>query len=807
MEKVVKMNAAEATETYSKIFGANKNYDRAIPAFQDGLKPGKRRLFYSFWEYCGKPQDIKPSTLKNLKFHKVQTIASNAMIYHPHGDVSNADIIGNEGRYWTTNVRTIDPQGNYGSIRGDVQAASRYIECRMSQYLIDCFFEDFDKYCVPMKESYDGERMEPEYLPTKYPHVLFNHQVASLGFAAVSNIAPFNVTEVLSATISLIRNPDADILLIPDIPSKCDIIDTGDFKEMNKTGVGKVVMRASYKIDYKKNIITFTSLPMMISSKNVIKAINNMMANDGKFKEILFIDDYTKLGEVKINIHLKQSVNPDDVLKDLFTSRLDLKKTIPFSLTLVDELKMRTFGIKEYLLEWIEYRRDLIRSMLLNNQIQVMEKQHMNDVLLFVFNKDNAEETLKICKASSSRKDTIEKLMKKYKITSLQAATIADMRLYHFNKDTYQRYKDEKVELKNELDRIMRTINDERLIDELIISQLEEGIKRYGHERHSKVIKDKKKTTIVETEHIIAISTDGYIKKIRIDNNTDLSSIIIGDVGDVKDNYRVLRLWNTEDVFILTSKGTATIIPIAGIPDTGADGKGIPIDRYFGCSGNIVGVLRLSSKKMLKSEGVNIIFTTKMGYCKEVHLNDFKIKSVTAPKSQNIQLKETDELISALFVMQDCKDNVLIYTDKGRGIRIDHRDIPCIKYSSTGSKIVELDEDENILSAILINKEHDKIFYVTALGKAKLTETKYLPTMKRKDQLLQIIPITGRDKLLFVKGINSKRDKEFEVFFKNSPMIELPFSDVPVTTKIAKAEKVISIPKGDVILNVKIKRS
>ena len=94
--------------------------------------------------------------------------------------------------------------------------------------------------------------------------------------------------------------------------------------------------------------------------------------------------------------------------------------------------------IKEYLLEWIEYRRDLIRSMLLNNQIQVMEKQHMNDVLLFVFNKDNAEETLKICKASSSRKDTIEKLMKKYKITSLQAATIADMRLYHFNKDIRQ---------------------------------------------------------------------------------------------------------------------------------------------------------------------------------------------------------------------------------------------------------------------------------------------------------------------------------------------------------------------------------
>ena len=88
---------------------------------------------------------------------------------------------------------------------------------------------------------------------------------------------------------------------------------------------------------------------------------------------------------------------------------------------------MRTFGIKEYLLEWIEYRRDLIRSMLLNNQIQVMEKQHMNDVLLFVFNKDNAEETLKICKASSSRKDTIEKLMKKYIYTRISESVSSSL--------------------------------------------------------------------------------------------------------------------------------------------------------------------------------------------------------------------------------------------------------------------------------------------------------------------------------------------------------------------------------------------
>ena len=86
------------------------------------------------------------------------------MIYHPHGDTSNEDVITSEGQYWTSNVCTVVPQGNYGSIRGDKPAAGRYIEAKMSEYLIDCFFDDFQKYCVPMKESYDGERVEPEFL-------------------------------------------------------------------------------------------------------------------------------------------------------------------------------------------------------------------------------------------------------------------------------------------------------------------------------------------------------------------------------------------------------------------------------------------------------------------------------------------------------------------------------------------------------------------------------------------------------------------------------------------------------------------
>ena len=128
------------------------------------------------------------------------------MSFHPHGSSANMDLIVREGQYWNNNVMAIVPQGSYGNIRGDQPAAGRYSEAKMGEYMIDCFFDDFDKYCVPMKKAYDGVSDEPEYLPAKYPHVLFNPQFSGIGFAMASNIPSFNVSEVLKATISLNKN-------------------------------------------------------------------------------------------------------------------------------------------------------------------------------------------------------------------------------------------------------------------------------------------------------------------------------------------------------------------------------------------------------------------------------------------------------------------------------------------------------------------------------------------------------------------------------------------------------------------------
>jgi DNA gyrase subunit A len=736
--------------------------------------------------------------LNRLRFHKVSTLSAAALVYHPHGEKSNEDVITSEGQYWSNNICTVVPQGNFGSIRGDRPGAGRYLEAKISEYLIDCFFDDFYKYCVPMKDNYTGERVEPFFLPAKYPHALFNPQFSGIGYGLSSNIPSFNVAEVLKATIKLIKNQNSNIMLIPDIPTGADIIDEGLFEEINKTGIGKLTMRATAEIDHNKNIIRFTSLPLQTSSMQIINKIIEMRKK-GEFGEIIDITDYSKLGETDLRFILRSDANPDKVLKKLYKRGTGLKNTFPVCIKLIDDFRESDYGVKDFLLEWIEYRRDVVRSMFSNDLIQTMEKQHMNEVLLFVFSETNAEETLKICKNAASRKDTIEKLMKKYKITSLQAATIADMRLYHFNKDTYARYKEEKKQLAEDVDRITKTLDDESLIDDFIIKQLEEGIKKYGHPRKSMIVKDDNSDIeqVPDTNHLVAITETGFIKKVNLEETN-----VIGEVGKHKDNFSIIQINNREDILVIDSTGNAIRIPVSSFPDMTVDDIGVEISRYFKCNGKIISVLKLPDPKMLKDKNNSICISlvTKQGFAKRIKLSEFK--GISEPRS-SITLNEGDEVVAALFTLENSSNDIIIFTNLGRGIRIDINELKVYGRAAKGLKQLTLQDGEYVTNANKVDPSKKALFYITSAGRAKITDVKYFPVMTRNEESLQLITLEGNETLLYVASVNHKKDI-IRVYFKNADPVDFNLSELKVATRIAKGEKVIKVPRGDVVVSVKV---
>lgn len=794
----IRVNVAAAAEEYACIFGANKNLYRVIPSMQDGLRPGKRRMLWTWWQLMKEP--TKYSDVKE-KSKKVNDIIGSTTNIHPHGGSAIYETIVNEGQLFRNNVFTIRRQGNYGNINGQPAGADRYIEMYMTEYLIDCFFDEFWDYCVPMKETYNGEGMEPEYLPAKYPHALFNPQFSGIGYGLASNIPPFNVTEVLEATIKLVKNPDAKIMLIPDFKCGCDVIDNGTFKEINKTGEGKVLMQATYSIDAINNVIRITALPYNIYAQPWIQSIVPLCTKGGTLEgKIKDIRNDTTEADVKITLVLSPDANPDEVMDYLLNKTL-LRDTKSVKIRMIDDYEDFEYGVKTYLKEWLEFRRDTIRYKYNKKLVQYLTKQQTNEVLLMVFNKDNAETTLKICKNSNNRASTIEELMRVYKISSLQAGTIADMRLYHFNKETYNRFKEEKKELKKNIDEIMGILHHDSKIDELIIQQMEEGIKKYGHPRHSRVIKPNDvEDNTPDTMHVIGISKSGYIKKLKMKKEMTL-----GVVGKDNRNVTVLEIGNRDSILVISADGTLSQIPMSSIPDMKEDDIGVEIKRYFDGKGDIIAVLKSPTERDLIRMGkLDLLMITKMGFAKRTLYSELVLKNGKAQKI--ISLNEGDELANVTMVNDPSLD-VVICTSLGNGIRLEMEEIKRIAKTGKGTRIISTKVDEDVVDICVINPTIKHLLYITSAGKMKLTELRYFPRMERKQSTIPLITLDTTERLIGVAS--AKKTDKVQLYGKKGGNVYDPIgvSEIPVRSRISKGERLQKMPRGECILGYKLYRA
>lgn len=787
MGKTTKMNVADASKMYMQLFGANKNLYRAIPSVIDGCKPVTRRFLY-----------VAYKTSARTTLTKVKVLASSTMRFHPHGDTSVEGVITSLGQPWRNNVLLIDTKGSFGNARGAAPSAPRYIDAKLSKFAMKCFFDDFEKSEVDMKLSYQGEP-EPEYLPAKYPVILFNPQFSDIGYALAANIPSFNVTEVCQAVIDLITKKNPKIFLIPDIPSGCDIVDTGTFDEINKKGTGTLTCRSTYTIDQKKNVITITSLPLQVTLDQVINQILKLR-DEKNLDELVEIQDCSEgKSGVSFKLFLKPDVDPEKFIKKLFKKNTRLQLTYSVGIKVIDDYQALDFGVKGLLEYWIDYRRECLRAMYNREYRMIMERLHMIEIMLELFNKDNAEKTLGIIKKSKTTSESIEKLVKEYKITSLQAKTINGMKFNQFNEEARTKQREEKDQLEKRLIVVQDVLRNNGKVDEIIVEQMKECIKLFGGPRKSRVIPNDDERVIPNTNHLIGISKDGYIKKLSLKDE-----MYIGNVGYSK-HIQALSINNRNSVLVIDSNGRMCNVKISNIPDSKLPDVGFPIGRYSAVTGNIVSIIEVPQEMIEaddeKESNLVFVFVTKKGYAKKTSINEFyKIRDFKLC----LNLDEDDEMISAFLTKETSKNQVIIYTNKGRGIRLNMSEIKTFKRTSKGSRQLNLSDDEYVAGCDEVDSSEKYLVYITSSGKLKLTELKYFPEMKRRDECINLIQLDSRETLIGVSSV-SKSDTVV-IYRKKTEPVEIPVSDITVSSRVAKATKLIKTPNGDSVIDYSITR-
>ena len=485
---------------------------RAIPEI-DGFKPSHRKLLYTMY---------KMGLLKGAR-SKSANIVGATMKLNPHGDQAIYETMvrltrGNE----TLLHPYIDSKGNFGKAYSkNMQfAASRYTEAKLDDICSE-LFADIEKDAVRFVPNYDNTMQEPTLFPVRFPSVLVNAN-SGIAVGMASNICSFNLKEVCETTIELIKDPDFDCsetLKAPDFSGGGFVIYEPDkLREVYSTGRGSIRVRGKYSYDKANNCIDITEIPPTTTVEAIIDKVIELV-KAGKLKEINDIRDETDKTGLKITIDLKRSADPQKVIQTLY-KKTPLEDPYPCNFNVLIGGIPMTMGVADILTEWIAFRTECVKNRTHFELVRAEERLHLlrglEKILLDI------DKAIKIVRETDEESEVVPNLMIGFGIDEQQAEYVAEIKLRHLNREFILKRLADIEDLENEIADMRDILTNKNRVKRIIVSELQDVIKRYGKERKTQIIYEDE---IVETEDaeeipdytVMAFFTrEGYFKKISI---------------------------------------------------------------------------------------------------------------------------------------------------------------------------------------------------------------------------------------------------------------------------------------------------
>ena len=533
-------------------YSAHVILDRALPEI-DGFKPSQRRILYTMF---------KMGLLKGAR-KKSQGVVGSTMFLHPHGDQSIYETMVRMAKdAESLLIPWVDSKGNFGKhYSRDMQyASSRYTEVRLMA-IANELFRDINKNTVDMVDSYDGEMQEPRLLPVSFPTILVN-PVQGTAVGMGTNIASFNINEIIDFTIAYLKNRNAkvsDYVLAPDFPTGGSIVRNDlALHEIFEKGKGSVQIRAKYHID--GDTIVFTEIPYTTTYEAIVDKIVELV-KENKIKEIVDIHDRLgidkKTEEVNQGLEITVKKNTDkELLVEKLFKMTPLQSAFSCNFNFIVNGRPQTLGVKQIVHEWLLFRVKTIKRGLEYDAQKKREKRHLllalEQVLLDI------DKAVSIIRETKKNSEVVSQLMKAFGIDQVQAEYVAEIKLRHLNKEYLIQRTDEIASLEKEIKDIETLIGDKKLMAKLIINQLEEIKRNYGQDRKTDIVEatelPKVRAEAVQVDNYnvkVFVSREGYLKKIPL---TSLRGNFDIKVKDGDEIVREIETTNNSDILIFTDK-------------------------------------------------------------------------------------------------------------------------------------------------------------------------------------------------------------------------------------------------------------
>ena len=483
--------------------------DRALPQIGDGLKPVQRRIIYAMSE-LGLSAGSKPKK-------SARTVGDVIGKFHPHGDSACYEAMVLMAQDFSYRYAIVDGQGNWGSTDDPKSfAAMRYTESRLTPYARSLLLELGDG-TVDWTPNFDGTMNEPVVLPARLPNLLLNG-TTGIAVGLSTDVPPHNLNEVASAVVHLLDSPKATVAQLmkhikgPDYPTGGELISSRDeIKEIYKTGSGTLRLRASYKIEGSDIVIT--SLPHQISGSKILEQIAAQMRN----KKLPQVDDLRDESDhedpTRLVISKKRGVDVDELMSHLF-STTSLERTARVNMNIIGlNGRPRLFNLVDLLKEWIKFRKDTVKNRLSHRLQIVNDRLHILDGLLAAYL--NIDEVIAIIRKQDKPKPV---LMKRFKLSDIQAEAILNLRLRNLAKLEEMKIKGEQGELQEERDELEKTLKSAARLKTMIKKEILEDAAAYGDARRTIIVERDAAQALDETQLVssepvtVVLSKAGYAR-------------------------------------------------------------------------------------------------------------------------------------------------------------------------------------------------------------------------------------------------------------------------------------------------------
>lgn len=664
---------------------------RAIPEI-DGLKPSHRKLLYTMY-LMG---------LLNGKTIKSANIVGRTMQLNPHGDASIYETMvrlsrGNESLLYPY----VESKGNFGKAysKNMMYAASRYTEAKLAPICSELFC-DIDKDTVDFVDNYDNTMKEPRLLPVTFPTVLCN-VTTGIAVGMASSIASFNIREVCETTIALMKNKAhviSDTLIAPDFVG-CGYVlyDKDELDKIYETGKGSVKVRAKYSYDKSYNCIDITEIPPTTTSEAVIDKIVEL-AKANKVKEISDIRDETDLKGLKITIDLKRGTDPDKLMQRLY-KLTPLEDTFSCNFNVLIDGKPGVRGVRELLNEWIRFRLNCITRRVNFSLAKKRKQLHLlkglSKILLDI------DKAIKIVRETENESDVVPNLMIGFGIDETQAEYVAEIKLRHLNREYILKRIDDIEALENEIAELEEVLSSEKKKKQIIISELQNVIKKYDTGRKSEILYEIPEDIEAEEPEVadypvtVFLTHGGYLKKIKT-ANLRMSGEQKVKEGDAVE--RSVECSNKDELLVFTSKHQVYKAKLDDFPDTKASVLGEYLPGKLEME---EGETALYTAVISKYQGY-MIFVFENGKLAKVDLSAYETK--TNRKKLINAFSDKSPLAAAVYLEEDA--DIVITSQSGRNLLINTAVIlPKTTKSTQGIQAMTLKKKSDKVISLHLYKE------------------------------------------------------------------------------------------------------